>query len=161
MKKCCLLLMIMLLLTGCKENLDYETMSDVYQQTAVMREIILTLPESAAMPVSTGAAGALYICDGYSVSVQTMSGGDLNRTLQATTGYTAEQLQLLQQKQGGLTRYDCAWSCAGEGGELVCRGVILDDGYYHYVLTVLMDAEKAGSLQAQVNAVCASFDASV
>lgn len=161
MKKCCLLLMIMLLLTGCKEHMDFETMSDVYQQTAVARNILLTLPESAAMPVSTHADGTLYICDDYSISIQTMAGGDLNRTLKAVTGYTADKLQLLQQKQGGLIRYDCAWSCAGEGGDTVCRGVVLDDGYYHYVLTVLMDAEKAGQLQAQVNALCASFDASV
>lgn len=153
--------MIMLLLTGCKEKMDFETMSDVYQQTAVARQILLTLPESAAMPVSTHTGGSLYICDGYSISVQTMDGGDLSRTLKAATGYTADKLQLLQQKQDGLTRYDCAWSCAGEGGDMVCRGVILDDGYYHYVLTVLMDAEKAGQLQAQVNALCASFDASV
>ena len=161
MKKCCLLLMIMLLLTGCKEHMDFETMSDVYQQTAVARQIQLTLPESAAMPVSTYTGGSLYIGDGYSISVQTMAGGDLSRTLKAATGYTADKLQLLQQKQGGMTRYDCAWSCAGEAGDQVCRGVILDDGYYHYVLTVLMDAEKAGQLQAQVNALCASFDAAV
>lgn len=153
--------MIMLLLTGCKENMDFETMSDVYQQTAVARQILLTLPESAAMPVSTHTDGALYICDGYSISVQTMEGGDLSRTLKAATGYTADKLQLMQQKQDGLTRYDYAWSCAGEGGDMVCRGVLLDDGYYHYVLSVLIDAEKAGQLQSQVNALCASFDASV
>ena len=161
MKKCCLLLMIMLLLTGCKEKMDFETMSDVYEQTAVARQIQLTLPESAAMPVSTDTDGVLYICEDYSISVQTMSGGDLNRTLQAVTGYTEEKLQLLQQKQGGLTRYDCVWSCAGEGGDTVCRGVILDDGYYHYVLTVLIDAQNAGQLQEQVNALCKSFDATV
>lgn len=161
MKKCWLLLMIMLILTGCKGNVEFETIADGYEQQLTARTIQLTLPESAAVPVSSHADGVLYICDGYSVSLQTLPGGDLSRTLQTSTGHTAQQLQLMQQKQGDLLRYDCVWSCAGEGGDMVCRGVILDDGCYHYVLTVLMDAHQAGQLQSQVNALCASFDAAL
>lgn len=162
MKKCWLLLMMMLvLLSGCKGTVEFETMADWYEQTTIARTIQLTLPESAAVPVSSYSDGVIYICDDYSVSVQTLPGGDLNRTLQTSTGYTEQKLQLMQQKYGDLVRYDCVWSCAGEGGDMVCRGVILDDGCYHYVLTVFLDSEKAGQLQAQVNALCESFDATV
>ena len=48
---------------------------------------------------------------------------------------------------------------AGEGGDRVGRCVLLDDGHYHYVLTVLMDAGLAGDLAESVNALCASFKA--
>ena len=37
---------------------------------------------------------------------------------------------------------------AGETGDLVGRGMILDDGSYHYCLTVLAEADKAAENQA-------------
>ena len=35
----------------------------------------------------------------------------------------------------------------GEQGQQVARGCILDDGNYHYVLTALAEAERAGEFE--------------
>ncbi len=160
MKKCCVLLMVAVLLTGCGSPRVYETVTDVYESnhSVAAGKVALTLPEEAAQIVSSQESGALYVCDGYSVTVQTLPGGDLEETVRTVTGFEKDALQIYEQARGDIRRYDCAWSCAGEGGDVVCRGVILDDGNYHYVMTVLAEAEQAGSLSRQINDLCASFD---
>ncbi len=159
MKKWIAILAFALLLAGCGGPEDYETVTDVYEPdtTAVIRQTTLSLPKDAAQFTGGQENGAFYVCDGYSVAVQTLPGGDLDRTLRSVTGFGKADLQLFEQSGGDIRRYDCAWSCAGEGGDLVCRGVVLDDGCYHYVLTVLAQAEQAGKLAEQINALCASF----
>lgn len=159
MKKWCVGLAAALLLTGCSGARDLETVTDVYGQEAVARQVSVSLPEEAAVPVGSQSDGVMYICQGYTVAIQTLPGGDLDRTLRSVTGFPKEKLALLNQSQGQLQRYDCAFSCAGEGGDRVGRCVLLDDGHYHYVLTVLMDAGMAGDLAESVNALCASFKA--
>ena len=60
---------------------------------------------------------------------------------------------------------DHIWLCDGytvvtqtlAGGDLVCRGVILDDGAYHYVLSLQTDAEQAGKLADDWQTIVASF----
>ena len=54
-------------------------------------------------------------------------------------------------------RYEFVWVSAGETGERLGRGVILDDGSYHYVMTVLRDAESTENSQIVWNDVFASF----
>ncbi len=159
MKKCWIWLMTAVLLAGCAAQPDYETVSDgVRTDLPEARKVSITMPEDAASPVSSQSDGALYLCDGYSVTVQTLPGGDFDRTIRTVTGFSKDNLQIFEQTRGDCKRFDCAWSCVGETGDTVCRGVILDDGYYHYVLTVQMDAARSGELTDQVNALCASFD---
>ncbi len=149
MKKLGLFILAALLLTACGAPKDFETMSDVYDapQPAEAAEMVFSVPQDAAVQVMEAeGAGSLYQCDGYSVMAQTLSSGDLDATLRAVTGYPRDALQVLQRKDGTLTRYECVWSSAGEGGDQVGRAVILDDGSYHYCLSVMCDAENAGKL---------------
>lgn len=145
----CLLLMVFL--TGCSSQQTMETICDVLDvsDAAKARQVQLLLPEDAAVAtLEDEDAGKLYLCDGYSITVQTMESGDLNKTLQQTTGFTKDQLTVIKTQKKDFVRYDCAWSAVGEGGDQTCRGAILDDGYYHYVITVMAEAAKAGSLTA-------------
>ena len=86
------------------------------------------------------------MCDDYMLSMQTLAGGDLNRTLKQITGYDKTQLTVLQTRAGDAEKYSCVWTAAGEGGDQVGRAVILDDGNYHYCVTVMADAAAAGEL---------------
>ena len=150
MKKWFVVVFAVVLLAGCGAQQTFETVDDVFgaDNSVSAGTVKLSLPEEAATPVmESNAGGSLYLCDGYDLTVQTMDGGDLDRTLLQMTGYPADALQCMKTKPDGITRYDLAWTSAGEDGDLVARGVVLDDGAYHYVVTVMADAQVSGSLR--------------
>lgn len=145
MRKYAFFLLISMLLTGCAAEETFETVADEWVQSvaAPARDVNLTLPEDAVAPVSAGEKGVLYQCTGYEIMVETLSSGDLEATLREVTGYSRENLTVIETCEGDIKRYDLIWSCLGEQGQQLCRGCILDDGNYHYVLTVLAEAEQA------------------
>ena len=150
MKKWIALLLTALLLCGCGAQPTFETVddNDSLVVSATSREILLDLPKEAAKPTMESAFGdCLYLCDGYTLSVQTLSGGDLGRTISAITGYPEGQLHPVQTKTADAARYDLVWTAAGEGGDQIGRAVILDDGVSHYAVTVMADADKSGKLR--------------
>lgn len=146
MKKVVCLLCVCFFLTACASEETFETISDelVLDVASPLREVLIALPEEAVMPVSETDTGAWYHCGGYELMLQTLPGGDLDATLQAVSGYTASELTLIRTTPGDYKRCDLVWSCMGEQGEQVGRAAVLDDGHYHYVLSVLTDAESAG-----------------
>jgi len=152
MKKIWVLPVLALLLTGCGAQQTFETVSDVYAvpASATVYEAQLSLPDEAALQTIEAQEGSkLYLCDGYTVTVQTLQAGDQDRTLHAVTGFGKEELRYIQTQKDGFQCYSCAWSAAGEGEDTVCRAVILDDGNRHHAVTVMADYTKAGDLAAQ------------
>lgn len=151
MKKCWIILALFLLLTGCGAQETFETISDNYAApvSAALYEVQVALPEEAAAPAMEAEDGSkLYLCDGYTVTVQTMESGDLDRTLRETTGFNKDSLTVMETQKDGFKRYECVWSAAGEGEDAVGRAVILDDGSCHYVVTVMANYTQAGALSA-------------
>lgn len=150
MKRLFALLVLPALLAGCDASPVFEQMEDVYAgAVSAPAELVVMLPEEASVMTAAGDGQAqLYFCDGYTLTVQTLSGGDLDRSLRDMTGYGRESLSVVETQRQGLRQIDCAWACAGEGGDQVGRLVLLDDGYYHYVVTVMAPAEQAGALAA-------------
>ncbi len=148
MKKVCFLLIFVLLLAGCQAVGTFETVNDVYapQTQSAPRKIDLALPENTQ--TIAGNSGNLYLCEGYDVTVETLSSGDLNATIQTLTGFAPNALTMLQTAVSGVDRYECVWTAAGESGDTVCRAVVLDDGQYHYCVTVMSQADTAGELAA-------------
>ena len=143
MKRILLVLLMSLLLAGCAEAELGETVADVWQEAvtvAAPRETRLELPGEAVACAMESDTGRLYFGDGYEVRVQTLSSGDLDATIRALTGFDREDITVLQ-SQSDPKRWEFAWASAGEGGERLGRGVVLDDGNYHYCLTVLQDAD--------------------
>lgn len=144
-------LALTLTLTGCSIEDTLETISDLYDVPvmAQMQQVELTLPKEAAVAsMEDPEAGKIYLCDGYTLTVQTMEAGDLDGTLRKLTGYGRSQLSLMQTQRGDADRYECVWTGAGEGGDQMCRAMVLDDGSYHYAVTVMAAAEDAGDLAA-------------
>ena len=147
MKKCLLIVVALLFLTGCAAQDVFETVSDVYGEESLQpKQIQLELPEGADSAI-TGSNGTLYLCDNYEITVQTLSGGDLNATFRLLTGFPLDSLTVVQTVQTGMERYECVWTAAGEGGDSVGRAVVLDDGSFHYCVTVMTASENAGKLQ--------------
>lgn len=160
MRKLVIFLLGVLFLTGCGDPKVFETMSDLYYvpEAASAAQTAVQLPDNAVIAVAgSKESGRIYLCDGYTVAVQTLSSGNLDTTLRAVTGYARQKLQLMKRQDGDLTRYECAWVSAGEGGDQVARTVILDDGTYHYTLTVMGGAEQAGHLAQVWQAITDSF----
>ena len=152
MKKMIPILLILLLLSACGTQPTMETINDslVGETPAVAKTLQVSLPENAAKPVMETDGGArLYDCGNYTLTTQTLPGGDLNGTLQSLTGFPTSDLAHMKTQQQGMDRYDCVWTTMGETGTQVCRGVILDDGNYHYAVTVQADATQSGSLREQ------------
>lgn len=162
MKKCFYFLLISVFLTGCGIAPTFETVSDEWAEAvaAPLREIIVTLPEEALLPVSESDIGRLYQCDGYEIAIQTLEAGDLDATVRSVTGYGRENLTVLETRQEDIRRYDLVWSCLGEAGEQVGRACVLDDGNYHYVLSVLTEANRANELETVISQVFLSYSLS-
>lgn len=149
MKKLCVLICVLLMLAGCSQQ-TFETVTDLHQDGPLpqAKSICLDLPKEAALPtMESEESGKLYLCDGYSIAVQTLSGGDLDGTLRQLTGFSRDALTVMERKTGDISRYDCVWTAAGEGQDQTCRCVVMDDGIYHYAVTVMADSADAGKLQ--------------
>ena len=149
MKKMWVILLIMLL-TGCGKPESYETMSDQYfpAELPAAGVLQLSLPEEAAvLTLANESSGTLYMCQDYSIVVQTLPSGNLDATLRELTGYSRDRLQLYSRQQGSLQRYDCVWSSAGELGQQVGKAAIWDDGSFHYGVCMLMPEDMAEQLE--------------
>lgn len=159
MMKMWLLALLALCLTGCGEAEVFETVDDgtVLPVLAQPREASVTLPEDTVLPVMETDNSTLYMCRDFDVQVQTLDGGDLDATLRQVTGQGAEDLTVITTEAGEFACYEFVWTAAGEAGEQVCRGQILDDGNYHYVLTAMTDAELVYEYQEIWNGMFESF----
>ena len=158
MKKCVILLILLMLLSGCGSKPTLETVGDEQLQSvsAKMQQILVELPVGAGVPTMQSADGAsLYLCDGFTVTVQTMEAGDLDKTLRSATGYGQQALELIETTDEAGKRYQCVFTAAGEGQMQVGRASIIDDGRFHYVLTVLAPEQTAET--EQIQAVLTSF----
>lgn len=148
--------LLALTLTACAAEETFETVSDeqVLSVMAQPREIMLELPENAAAPVLENEEQQVYLGEGYELMLQTCPAGDLSGTVRNLTGYEKDKLTLIQTQWQDVTRYDFVWVSAGEAEERLGRGTILDDGTYHYCMTLLRDASCEGEWEP----VFASFN---
>lgn len=134
-----------LLLCGCTADV-FETIADgdAVLVMAVPGVLSMELPADAAAQTMEGTSGKIYFCDGYEITVETLSSGDLGKTLKILTGFEAEDLSLIKTKRGDAACVEGVWSAAGETGDQVSRVLILDDGAYHYCVCVTAPADAAG-----------------
>lgn len=159
MKRCVWLLLLAGLLCGCAAEETYETISDewIVPVMAQPREVTVRLPDNAVAPVLEQDSRQLYMAEDYEIMLETHASGDLDATLQNVSGYGKEQLTILETRQEDAARYDFVWTTIGEKGDRLGRGVILDDGNYHYCLSVLRDADQTKKTQVVWRDVFASF----
>ena len=150
---------LLCLLTGCAAEETFETVADVWAEPTLPqpRSISVVLPGETAMPAMESSSGRVYLSSDYEIYLQTMAGGDLNATVEAMSGFSPEKLTMLTTEQDGSKRHEFVWAAAGEGGDFLGRGIILDDGNYHYTMTVLRSAQEAESSTVVWDGVFSSF----
>ena len=155
MRKLLVITMVALLLAGCGTTEVFERVEDSPNVPAMAQEkqVVLTLPDDAAAPVVNADGGRLFLCDGYDLTVQTLPGGDISRTVTALCGFNPEQVRMVQTQRQGNKCYEWVWSAAGEGGDQVGRAMVISDGTYHYCVCVMADAVTAGVLDGQWSAI--------
>lgn len=144
MKKLLVFVLVAGMLAGCSEAVPtMETVADVWEIpiAAKPREIVLELPGEALACAMESDSGRMYFGDSYEVSVQTLTAGDLDATVEALTGFHRDEITVMQTRNDDVKRWEFAWATAGERGDRIGRGIILDDGDYHYCLSVLQDAD--------------------
>ena len=159
MRKWIWLSLVAVLLCGCGAQETYETVHDVWMEGELpeARSILVELPGESALPVMEHDGGRAYVCNDYEIYIQTMPGGDLGATLETMSGFAPEKLTVLSTSQEDVSRHEFVWATAGEAGDLLGRGVVLDDGYYHYTMTVLRSAQKAEHSSVVWDGVFSSF----
>ena len=160
MKKLVYVLLIALLLSGCGKETTLETVADVQDTpaSAIMQRVILQLPPELSQPtLESEEFGTLYMCDDYSVTLHTVSSGDLKKTILDTTGKEQEELEIIRTQQRDVKRYQFVWAVGGENGAQVGKACILDDGAYHYVLAVMAEEDVAKQVQPAWKEIFTSF----
>lgn len=160
MKKCWIFILLALMLTGCGAAQTFETVADdlIQPVMAPAGELTLALPDSAAaQTIQNDEGGTLYFCDGYILTVQTLDAGDMEQTAKTLCGFGTDSLTVIETMSGTVKRRDWVWMAAGEGGDQLGRAAVLDDGNYHYCVTVMADAETAGTLDEEWNSIFSSL----
>ena len=147
------------LLSGCAAEETFETVADdwVAPVMAQPREISVRLPDNAVAPVLESDSEQVYLSEDYEIVIETLSSGDLNATVQSISGYGKDQLTVMETQWDGVSRYEFVWVSAGERGDRLGRAVILDDGDYHYCMSVLRDADATEMSQVVWSDVFNSF----
>lgn len=142
------IVILSMLLSACAAVPTFETLEGVeLNEAPVKKRMAVTLPEEASVQTVNGENGRIYFCDGYEILLETMSSGDLNRTLLSLTGFGKDSLTLIQTKRNGNDCYECAWTSAGEGGDQVGRTAVIDHGGYHYCLSMTAPSDSASAIQ--------------
>lgn len=159
MKMYVLLVVIAALLCGCGQVQTMETVDDTLVEPVMAepREVYVELPGEAAVPAMESDSSRFYLCQDYEIAIETRQSGDLASTIRTLTGYEPEELTVMERELDGVKRYDFVWASAGEMGERLGRAVILDDGNYHYSMSVLRDADTTETLQVVWHQVFSSF----
>lgn len=159
MRKIGLLMVVIVLLSGCGvKNYEIRNATCDAEYPPVAGIISINATDDMIAPViSTQEGDMFYMADGYEVTLQTLQGGDVNATFRSCTGFDSSRLTVVETQQDGLKRYDCAWSSTGEGIQTVSRMTILDDGSYHYVLTVMAQGDWDEEVSAAWQQLSDSF----
>lgn len=147
MKKWGIWFLLPLLLCGCGQEETFETIADeqVLSVMATPGQIQVDLPEDAVAPVLESEGEQIYLCDGYDILIEVKPAGDLTGTIRELSGREKEKLTVMETQWQNVTRYEFVWAAAGENGDRLGRAVVLDDGDYHYCMSVLRDAEGKDS----------------
>lgn len=159
MKRAVWLLLVLLMLTGCAQEQTFEFVTDeaVVQTVAEPKEVYFQLAQEPAMPAMESDSGKLYLCGDYDVMLQTLQAGDLSRTVEQVSGFSLEDLTVIQTGTGDIKKYEFVWTTTADEGSCIGRATVLDDGNYHYVLSSTVEAGKIEEYQEIWNGIFESF----
>lgn len=157
MKKCVMWIVMALLLTGCAAEPVYETIGDVCGNSEPVGSpgtMDFALPDGAQMEVLEEDDDCKsYAVGEWEIWTEVYTGGDLSATIEQVTGLGAEALTVIESPAQELACHETVWSTTGEDGVKVGRTAVLDDGAYHYCISVMVpeeDAAEVGDFFSQI-----------
>ena len=156
MKRMCIILLLCAMLSGCTAAPVYETLGgDIHQAVVHLKEAVVSVPEGAKEVVMED--GTYWICESFDLQLQILPAGDLAATVGALSGLNVDGLTVMTSLTGEMKRYEWVWTAMSEAGQMLCRGLVLDDGVYHYCLMAIGPAEQGESLTSQWNDIFSAF----
>ena len=147
MKRLVVLSLCAFFFCGCSAVQTMETVADDIQVMASPATVEITYFNEDVSAITADGGDRLYFCDGYTVAVQILNSVNLENSIRMMTGYSSDDLTVMKTSRDGLPAYEYVWTAAGESQEQMCRGILLDDGMFHYAITVMADYSQAGELQ--------------
>ena len=149
MKKMIALLLLTVFLTGCGAEETFEVIEDEIPAEPVVspQQFVVSLPDDTLTPTFQSDSEELYVCEEYTISKQITQSGDLENTIKMISGKSREDLDVIQTQQENHDRYEFVWTSAGEDGLQVGRACILDDGNFHYILSVMATEDASGNMR--------------
>ena len=159
MRKLLWIPVLMMVLCGCvhMEQPVFETVADpvVEPVAAEPKPVSVWLPDAAAKQTMAG-EGECYIWDDCELRIQTLTGGDIRKTLAQITGLSPERLTVMEYQRDGLQLYQTVWSSTSEEGITLGRCLVADDGAYHYCISMV--SPEQADVGEEFAQICASLE---
>lgn len=154
MKKMTLVVLMLLLLTGCSQPV-WETVDDAYQDVPAASwlentyTIVTALPQDVTLLERTEGWCVYSNADGsIEVETRTFPASDFAAAAKMISGYDAQKLNVLQTERFGLPEYQFAWVTQTECGQRLCRAdLVLDETDCYAVICSTL--EEVGDVYAE------------
>ena len=149
---------------GCAaDTVTWETVDDEIVAASGPAEepyvITFGVPEGVSLdPISQGNRSLYVQKDGdYEILSDVVTAPNADRAIEQVSGFSAEDLDVLETTRFGLPAYRFAWVSASDEGTYVSQAAVVEDGSYYYAL-VFSAREEVGDAYADcAEAVFASF----
>ena len=150
-----LLAALALLLSGCAAEYAWETVEDVLPETvqasAPAYRLMLGVAEDVLAPVfSDDGMTAVYEQKNgdYEITAQTLPAMDKDCLVRRLSGFSPEQIAVVQTQRFGMPEYQFAWYASGEEGGRLCRADVLCDGTWCYAVTFSVKEDCSAAYDA-------------
>ncbi len=164
MRRCFpIVLILTLLLCGCRAEPDWETVDDAAVQVSATVEppyiITYGVPADASMEPLSARNRGLYVGEGgeYEIMSDVISAASLDDALRQISGFGLDELDVIETSRFGLPEYRFAWSSASDEGEYVSEASLVQDGGYYYALIFSTRQGLSGKYDDCAEEVFASF----
>ncbi len=153
-----IIVLCVVLLTGCSAKPVWETVDDVLPadgQVFHQYEILLDIPQSLTY---LGGSGKDCLYQSGAVEVQTTSfyAADLDAAVRQLSGFSADHLNIVKTLRENLPEYQFAWySETEEGGRVYRADLVMDDAVCYAV--VCSASETAEGFHEQARQVFSAF----
>lgn len=156
-------IMLALLCTGCRAEVEWETVSDdAALASAPLEEpyiITFGVPDDATMDPLSERNCSLYTHESgdYEILSDVISAYTLDAALRELTGYGEGEIDYIETTRFGLPSYQFAWAASSDEGMYVSRATMVQDGGYYYALVFSVREGLGTAYDDCAEAVFSSF----
>ncbi len=166
LKKWIWALLLPVFLTGCQAETvpQWETVDDeLVEVIEVIQEpyaMTFGIPDDAVLEVfASSDTRKVYLQENgdYEITSEALRADSIADVVQELTGFSMEDLTVMQTLRGSLPEYQFAWTSNTGSGGIVSRATVLDDGGYFYALVFSVQESCGDQYQDCAQSVFSSF----